>query len=206
MRQGIPNGQALYFSENVILQSILLVRLDSFTHCRCYDGTSNQDLDRQGQVAEIFRQLGQCSDAATRSGACLTSSVPEAKAVMLAETPIDRECRDKPRKLLPANLDWLEERRCLGLEESLAYKFQDVREISLALFIFMEVGLELRGSLYCSANGKLSSNATTNRRPLSGLPLGISKISPCERQTKGPLAAEYRGDDYPCHDQTQPIS
>ena len=46
--------------------------------------------------------------------------------------PIDRECRDKLRKLL---LDWLEERRGLGLEESLAYKFQDVLEMSLALFI-----------------------------------------------------------------------
>ena len=59
--------------------------------------------------------------------------MPEAQAVMLADTPIDRECRDKLRKLL---LDWLEERRCLGVEESLAYKFQDALEMSLALFHF----------------------------------------------------------------------
>jgi hypothetical protein len=44
-----------------------------------YDATSSHELDRQGRVAEVFRQLGQCSDAATRSGACLTSSVPEHK-------------------------------------------------------------------------------------------------------------------------------
>jgi len=68
---------------------------------------------------------------------------PEAQAVDVGRYPIDRECRDELRKLLPANIDWPEERCCLGLEESLAYKFQDAREVSLALFIFIEVGLGL---------------------------------------------------------------
>ena len=106
---------------------------------------------------------------------------PEAQAVDVGRYPIDRECRDELRKLLPANIDWPEERCCLGLEESLAYKFQDAREVSLALFIFIEVGLGLRGSLYCSVNGKLSSNTTANRRPLSGYHGYFPNISPCER-------------------------
>jgi len=83
-----------------------------------------------------------------------------------------------------ANLDWPEERRCLGLEESLAYKFQGAREMSLALCIFIEVGLELRGSLYCSANGKLSSNATANRRPLSALPWVFPKLVPANARRR----------------------
>jgi hypothetical protein len=90
------------------------------------------------------------------------------KPLMLADTPLTVNAGTSLGSYFRPILTGLRNVAIWAWEKSLAYKFQDAREMSLALFIFIEVGLGLRGGLYCSVNGKLSSNTTANRRPLSG--------------------------------------